>query len=64
MIIHHKSDNATPRITIPTELVTHLGVTQKNPPKIISSNDIDIKKISAQLNGRKFIVLIGGKSGK
>lgn len=64
MIIHHKSDNSTPRITIPDELIAHLGVTQKNPPKIISSTDIDIQKISAQLNGRKFIILIGEKQGK
>ena len=59
MIIHHKSDNSTPRITIPAELVTHLGVTTKNPPKIISSTDIDINKIPSKLNGRKFIILIG-----
>ena len=62
MNIRHKNDS-TPRILIPTELVEHLGVTAKNPPKIISSADIDVEKIAAQLNGRKFVIIVGKNQG-
>jgi len=62
MVIHHKNDS-TPRILIPSELVEHLGVTQKKPPKIISSADIDVKEIASYLSGRNYIILVGGNQG-
>jgi|APSaa5957512535_1039671.scaffolds.fasta_scaffold09535_4 hypothetical protein len=62
IILHNKHDS-TPRILIPTELVEHLGVTAKKPPKYITSTDISVAEIEKQLKGRKFIIMIGGNQG-
>ena len=61
--IHNKIDS-TPRILIPTELVEHLGITAKKPPKYITSTDISVKEIEQQLKGRKFIIMIGENQGQ
>ena len=63
MMIYHTNDSAIPRILIPVELVEHLGVTLKKPPKIISSANLDASKIIAHLKGKKFIIILGEKQG-
>ena len=62
LVIQHKNDSA-PRILIPSELVEHLGVTAKRPPKIISSTDIDYQEILSYLKGKKFVIILGENQG-
>jgi len=62
LVIQHKNDS-TPRILIPSELVEHLGVTAKRPPRIISSTDIDYQEILSYLKGKKFVIILGENQG-
>ena len=57
----HAKMHGIPRILVPPEQVEYLGVTTKQRLKMLSSADVDLADIAKHLDGKKFLVLVGGK---
>ncbi len=56
--VRHESESS-PRIMIPNDMVEHLGVSVKNPPKIISSKNVTVNDLASYIQDKKFVLILG-----